>query len=193
MSGAQVENLKVHELAADINDVNVFYRASPRHKLKIVKVIFVYIYTLFQYFLKSSAQIQIEIVKVDCFLYKYQIVQVLFRTSDLPNTKSESGRHLICLDPELGHFMLDSNFKKRSVTGFSQILNSGSGRSLFRTYLQKVIFKSLKLFAYGEHMKKVIIKYLGKQSTKILQSCIQPTKYFTTGTSATIPHCSDDG
>ena len=38
MSGAQVENLKVHELAADINDVNVFYRASPRHKLKIVKV-----------------------------------------------------------------------------------------------------------------------------------------------------------
>jgi len=39
MSGAQVENLKVHELAADINDVNVFYRASPRHKLKIVKAL----------------------------------------------------------------------------------------------------------------------------------------------------------
>jgi len=38
MSGADIESLDVHQLAGQIHNVEVFYRANPKHKLKIVKV-----------------------------------------------------------------------------------------------------------------------------------------------------------
>ena len=38
MSGSEIESLNVHQLAAHIHKVEVFYRANPKHKLKIVKV-----------------------------------------------------------------------------------------------------------------------------------------------------------
>ena len=38
MSGADIEALDVHALARKIDKVEVFYRANPKHKLKIVKV-----------------------------------------------------------------------------------------------------------------------------------------------------------
>lgn len=38
LSGSQVDSMNDHELELIIRQVTVFYRASPRHKLKIVKV-----------------------------------------------------------------------------------------------------------------------------------------------------------
>ena len=38
MSGSEIESLDVHHLASKIHNVEVFYRANPKHKLKIVKV-----------------------------------------------------------------------------------------------------------------------------------------------------------
>ena len=38
MSGGEIESLDVHQIAAQIHNVEVFYRANPKHKLKIVKV-----------------------------------------------------------------------------------------------------------------------------------------------------------
>ena len=38
MSGSDIEKSDISELAARINQVEVFYRANPKHKLKIVKV-----------------------------------------------------------------------------------------------------------------------------------------------------------
>lgn len=39
MSGQDVDSLDVGQLAAQIRDVDVFYRANPKHKLKIVKAL----------------------------------------------------------------------------------------------------------------------------------------------------------
>ena len=38
MAGHEIDSLDVGQLAANIGDVDVFYRANPKHKLKIVKV-----------------------------------------------------------------------------------------------------------------------------------------------------------
>lgn len=40
LSGAQIDGMSDQELELVIRQVAVFYRASPRHKLKIVKVRF---------------------------------------------------------------------------------------------------------------------------------------------------------
>uniref|UniRef100_A0AC34GMA5 Uncharacterized protein n=1 Tax=Panagrolaimus sp. ES5 TaxID=591445 RepID=A0AC34GMA5_9BILA len=40
LSGQQIDEMSDHELELIIKNVVVFYRASPRHKLKIVKVSF---------------------------------------------------------------------------------------------------------------------------------------------------------
>jgi len=39
MSGSDIDSLDVHQLSSRIKDVEVFYRANPKHKLKIVKVL----------------------------------------------------------------------------------------------------------------------------------------------------------
>uniref|UniRef100_A0A914X336 Calcium-transporting ATPase n=1 Tax=Plectus sambesii TaxID=2011161 RepID=A0A914X336_9BILA len=39
LSGQQVDDMSVHELEHIIRDVSVFYRAAPKHKLKIVKAL----------------------------------------------------------------------------------------------------------------------------------------------------------
>ncbi|CAK8684674.1 unnamed protein product [Clavelina lepadiformis] len=39
MSGSEIEGYDVHQLAASIHHIDVFYRASPKHKLKIVKAL----------------------------------------------------------------------------------------------------------------------------------------------------------
>lgn len=38
LSGDQIEQMDVEQLKQVINSVSVFYRTTPRHKLKIVKV-----------------------------------------------------------------------------------------------------------------------------------------------------------
>jgi len=38
MSGQQIDNMSDHQLKAMVNNVSVFYRVTPRHKLTIIKV-----------------------------------------------------------------------------------------------------------------------------------------------------------
>lgn len=38
LSGDQIEKLTEHHLEQTVNNVTVFYRVTPRHKLNIVKV-----------------------------------------------------------------------------------------------------------------------------------------------------------
>lgn len=38
VSGDQIEKLPEHQLEQTVNNINVFYRVTPRHKLHIVKV-----------------------------------------------------------------------------------------------------------------------------------------------------------
>ena len=40
LSGDQIDNMDDHRLESVINDVAVFYRTTPRHKLKIIKVLY---------------------------------------------------------------------------------------------------------------------------------------------------------
>lgn len=61
MSGDDIEASEVHELATFIHKVEVFYRANPKHKLKIVKV-----RTLPKNFLVSSFYLGIPNQKVLC-------------------------------------------------------------------------------------------------------------------------------
>lgn len=44
LSGQQIENMSDHQLKAMVNNVSVFYRVTPRHKLTIIKVISNYYY-----------------------------------------------------------------------------------------------------------------------------------------------------
>lgn len=38
LSGSQIDNMSDHQLKAMVNNVSVFYRVTPRHKLTIIKV-----------------------------------------------------------------------------------------------------------------------------------------------------------
>lgn len=38
LSGQQIDNMSDHQLKAMVNNVSVFYRVTPRHKLTIIKV-----------------------------------------------------------------------------------------------------------------------------------------------------------
>lgn len=39
LSGQQIDNMSDHQLKAMVNNVSVFYRVTPRHKLTIIKVL----------------------------------------------------------------------------------------------------------------------------------------------------------
>lgn len=39
LSGQQIDNMTDHQLKAMVNNVSVFYRVTPRHKLTIIKVL----------------------------------------------------------------------------------------------------------------------------------------------------------
>lgn len=42
LSGQQIDNMSDHQLKAMVNNVSVFYRVTPRHKLTIIKVMSYY-------------------------------------------------------------------------------------------------------------------------------------------------------
>ena len=45
LSGQQIEQADIEHLRKIINDVTIFYRTTPKHKLKIVKVCTMYTVT----------------------------------------------------------------------------------------------------------------------------------------------------
>ena len=72
MSGNELETLDVGRLAQSIESISIFYRVTPRHKLKIVKVnVFMYpsrvhvqhdtLYLLFLFLMLSAVFAQLDL------------------------------------------------------------------------------------------------------------------------------------
>jgi Ca2+-transporting ATPase len=52
LSGQQIDNMSDHQLKSMVNNVSVFYRVTPRHKLTIIKVLYSLIFLIFLKFYK---------------------------------------------------------------------------------------------------------------------------------------------